>query len=176
MKYICTNGHLSRLRTVYLLGLSQPMHTDDGLRGAFFLRPWWLACLPWNACIPRASSTQTLTVIQHWKYGVAAACLYWCCAGCRQVKDKCSMKEIRRGLILIWGLRFKCLLFTPFGLLWDKRLPSDLPCGHSCSLEDMHPWPHISHISCYILMFSHDTYPIPFLSVLPPLRNHFMIC
>ena len=34
----------------------------------------------------------------------------------------------RRGLILIWGLRFKCLLFTPFGLLWDKRLPlEDLP-------------------------------------------------
>ena len=36
MKYICTNVHLSRLRTVYLLGLSQPMHTDDDLRGAFF--------------------------------------------------------------------------------------------------------------------------------------------
>ena len=101
-----------------------------------FLRPWWLANVnvlhetpfpgatnPLGAMIPRASWTQTLSAIQYWKYGVAAACVDFAAQLAdrwRISMDQCIMQEIS-ALLLIRGLRFKGLLFTLFGFKWTLQ-------------------------------------------------------
>lgn len=93
------------------------MHTDDGLRGAFFFEALVIGLFAMERMHSKGlidANFDSHPALKIWSGGS----MFYIDAA--QVPD-------RRGLILIWGLRFKCLLFTPLDL-WDKRLPlEDLP-------------------------------------------------